>query len=474
MFDLVKDPNIKALFGVIGNIQTTKFPDRQIYVVGGFVRDMYLGRPNKDIDFAITGNALEFAQYLCEKLGGKNLEIFEKFGTVHFIWSDYELEFVTTRKESYTRESRKPIVETGTLDDDLSRRDLTINALAINITTGVLIDRYGSMDDLFSGILKTPVDPMETFNDDPLRIFRLARFAAQLDDFKVDDATLKAAEEVVKRGRLSILSMERITVEFIKLMKSNTPVQGLRVLLKTGALKYYLPELEACSGQEQREDYHHKDVFGHTLDVLEKIVPKTDDVWVRIGALLHDVGKPLTKKFKPGIGWVFHGHEEAGAKILPAIFHRNKWPLRELKKVEALVKYHGRIHALEGPNVTDAAIRRFIVLCGEFLDDVLTLCSCDYSSKNLKLLKQLEENITRTFIRIDQLRQNLALNEVMKFTCPVDGVEIMTHFKLSPGKKVALIKAAIEEAIINGAVENAFLPAFNWMINQDFSEILNN
>ncbi|HEY6907445.1 MAG TPA: CCA tRNA nucleotidyltransferase, partial [Ignavibacteriaceae bacterium] len=363
-----------------------------VFIVGGFVRDLILKRERNEIDFLVVGDGENYARLLAEKLGINKIDVFRNFGTAHFKYGDYDLEFVGARKESYKRESRKPDVIGGSFDEDISRRDFTINTLAVSINRndfGVLIDRYYGLADIKNKIIKTPLDPLKTFDDDPLRILRAFRFAAQLK-FKVDESILQAAGTM--KQRLNIVSQERITDEFLKIMASPKPSIGLKLLYETGVMEIIFPEAAKLGGIEQRNEFHHKDVFLHTCEVVDNLSKVSDDVWLRFAALVHDIAKPQTKRFVEGTGWTFHGHEEMGARMMKSIFKKMKLPLSKLEYIEKLVRLHLRPIALAKEEVTDSAIRRLIVSAGEDLEDLITLCRADITSKNRDKVDRYLEN----------------------------------------------------------------------------------
>lgn len=434
------------------------------YAVGGFVRDIILGRKISDIDFVVVGDVMSVAEDVAKALGIETISKFENFGTVHMETEDgMELEFVMSRKESYTRGSRKPQVEPGSLHDDISRRDFTINCMAVSLnrtTYGDLIDEFGGLRDLNNGILKTPLSPSETFDDDPLRIVRMARFASQLD-FIPDELTALGAAEM--SHRLSIVSQERISTEFMKIMRSCNPTAGLKILAAIDAFEVICPEIHAMIGQEQRSDYHHKDVFGHTMEVLDKLSLMTKDPWIRLAGLLHDIGKPLTKELIEGIGYTFRGHEEEGAKMIEPVFKNLKLPLHDVPMIKTVVGLHGRFRGIEREEVSDAAIRRLIRDAGDFFDELFMVYLCDYSTHNPDKIKRMEEINEQVKKKIDEVKERSKLL-YEKFVCPVNGNEIMEYFELTPGRSVGDIKRKLEEAIMEGLVENDHDKVYEYMI----------
>ncbi len=432
-----------------------------IYIVGGFVRDLILKRLRSDIDFLVIGSGTEFANIVAKELGIQNVAVFNNFGTAHFNYNGLDVEFVGARKESYDRKTRKPIVEDGTFEDDITRRDFTINTLAISLNNknfGQLIDTYNGYEDIKNKIIKTPLDPLKTFDDDPLRIMRAFRFASQLN-FNVDESILKAAREM--RDRLTIVSQERITDEFLKILQSPKPSIGLKLLYDSSVLEIVFPEISIMAGVDQRKDYHHKDVFLHTLQVVDNICKQTDNVWLRFTALVHDIAKPQTKKFVDGIGWTFHGHEELGARMMKKIFLRMKLPLTKLDYVEKLIRLHLRPIALANEEVTDSAIRRFIVQAGEDLEDLIILCRADITSKNPVKVEKYLGNYERVMQKVRDVKERDKLRE---FQSPVRGEEIMRICNLKPSRKVGEIKTAIEDAILDGKIGNNYEEAYQYLL----------
>ncbi|MCX7875393.1 MAG: CCA tRNA nucleotidyltransferase [Melioribacteraceae bacterium] len=436
--------------------------DVEIYLVGGFVRDLILERNKNEFDFLIVGNGPEVAKKIANELNVKEIKIFKNFGTAHFKYQDYIFEFVGARKESYKRNSRNPKVEIGTLDDDLNRRDFTINTLAISLNKnsfGQLIDKFNGLNDLENKLLKTPLDPEKTFDDDPLRIMRAFRFASQLN-FQVEENTFNAASKMAER--LKIVSQERITDEFLKILASPKPSVGLNLLFASGVLKIIFPEVDNLAGVDQRNDYHHKDVFYHTLMVVDNISKVTDNIWLRFAALMHDIAKPPTKRFVENIGWTFHGHDDLGAKMMKNIFEKLKLPLTKLEYVEKLVRLHLRPIALVDEHVTDHAIRRLIVAAGEDLEDLITLCRADITSKNPVKVSKYLENYEIVMQKVRDVKERDKLRE---FQSPVRGDEIMKICNIPPSKLVGEIKTAIEEAILEGKIENNYEDAFNYFMS---------
>lgn len=441
--------------------------DCSIYVVGGFVRDVLLDREISDIDFLVIGDGINFAKELAAKLDINNVVVYKNFGTAHFKYHDIDFEFVGARKESYNKNSRKPYVQSGSFEDDIGRRDFTINALALSLIEqnfGEVIDLFDGLQDLENKIIKTPKDPHITFDDDPLRILRAFRFAAQLG-FKVHQEIIEATREL--KDRLEIISQERITDEFLKILSSPKPSVGIIPLGETGVFDIIFPELSLMKGIEQRKDYHHKDVFYHTCEVVDNISEKTQNVWLRFAALVHDIAKPKTKRFVEGTGWTFHGHEEFGARMIKPIFKRMKLPLNKVDYVEKLVRLHLRPIALASEKVTDSAVRRLVVAAGKDLEDLITLCRADITSKNIKKVKQYLENYDRVMQKVVEVQEKDKLRE---FQSPVKGDEIMKVCNIKPSKKVGEIKTAIEEAILDGKIKNTYEDAYNYLlkIKDDF------
>jgi poly(A) polymerase len=433
----------------------------KLYIVGGFVRDLILEREKDEIDYLIIGNGLEFAQVFAENLNVKKISQFKNFGTAHFHYEDFDFEFVGARKESYSSHSRKPFVTEGTFEDDIKRRDFTINTLAVSLNKedfGNLIDPFNGLEDLKNKIIKTPIDPFVTFNDDPLRILRAFRFASQLK-FRVDESIMKAADEL--KGRLKIISQERITDEFFKILSSEQPSVGLKLLYNSNVMKIIFPEISNMGGIEQRKDYHHKDVFLHTCQVVDNIASVSENVWLKFAALVHDIAKPATKKFIEGIGWTFHGHEELGARMMKSIFKRMKFPMNKLEYVEKLVRLHLRPIALAGEDVTDSAIRRLIVAAGSDLEDLITLCRADITTKNPEKVSEYLSNYDRVMQKVREVEEK---DKLRAFQSPVRGEEIMKICNIGPSKKVGEIKTAIEEAILEGEIGNNYEEAYAYLL----------
>tara|TARA_Y100001970_G_scaffold61778_1_gene78884 strand:- start:12874 stop:14289 length:1416 start_codon:yes stop_codon:yes gene_type:complete len=435
----------------------------EIYLVGGFVRDLILERQSKDIDVLVIGNGIDFALGFAKKVNGK-IHVFKKYGTAMLNTKGCDIEFVGSRKESYSSYSRNPAIEIGTLQDDLSRRDFTINTLAISLNKknfGKVIDLFDGITDLKRKIIKTPLDPQVTFHDDPLRMFRAARFASQLD-FKIDKQNIDFIKK--EKDRIEIISKERINIELNKILMSKNPSIGFKALNDAGLLRIILPEICDLSGVDEIEGKTHKDNFHHTLKVVDNICRTTDKLWLRWVALLHDIGKPRTKKFDKKIGWTFHGHEYVGSKMVDKIFRRLKLPLNDkLIYVKKLVSLSSRPIVLSLENITDSAVRRLIYDAGDDIDDLLILCEADITTKNEFLQKKYLNNfkIVREKIKIVEER-----DQIRNFQPPVTGDEIMNYFNLKPCKEIGIIKDFIKESILNGDIANSYDDAKKLMIKK--------
>ncbi len=438
------------VFKVASEIVTER--NLEAYVIGGYVRDLILERPSKDIDIVVIGNGLELAQLIAAKLRVKKVSTFQNFGTAQFVYKDLDIEFVGARKESYRRDSRKPIVEDGTLSDDQNRRDFSINAMALSLhkdNFGMLIDPFNGIEDLEKQIIRTPLKPSKTYSDDPLRMMRAIRFATQLD-FKIEKESLQAIRENAER--LDIISKERIMDELNKIILSSKPSRGFNLLFSTQLLHRFFPEMVALYGVETREGKSHKDNFHHTLEVLDNICEVTDDLWLRWSAILHDIAKPPTKRFDKKVGWTFHGHEDLGAKWVPRIFKRLKLPLdSKMKYVEKLVRLHLRPIALVKGFVTDSAIRRLLFDAGDDIDDLMKLCNADITSKNEHKVRKYKKNFE---LVVEKLKAVEEKDRIRNFEPPVSGKRIMDTFGLAPCKEIGTIKAKIKEAILEGVIKN--------------------
>jgi poly(A) polymerase len=433
------------------------------YLVGGFVRDLLLKRPCKDIDVVCVGSGIELAEIFLKESGGKgHISIFKNFGTAMVKFDDLEVEFVGARKESYQRESRKPVVENGTLEDDQNRRDFTINALAISLNAsdfGELVDPFNGLEDLKKKIIKTPLDPDITFSDDPLRMMRACRFASQLN-FDIDANTFESIKK--NKDRIEIISKERIIDELNKIVLSSKPSYGFKLLYFCEVLHIIFPELVALQGVDTMEGKGHKDNFFHTLQVLDNMAELSNDLWLRWAAILHDIAKPATKRFEKGHGWTFHGHEEKGARMTPNIFRKMKLPMGEnMTFVQKLVRLHLRPIALVKEHVTDSAIRRLLFEAGEDIDALMTLCRCDITSKNNDKVKRYIanfDNVQRKIVEVE------ARDQLRNFQPVITGELIMQTFNLQPSKIVGEIKTAIREAILEGEIKNEYDEAYAMML----------
>lgn len=450
----------KPVFHLVGEAADSL--GRECYVVGGYVRDIMLRRPSTDVDFVTVGSGIEVASEVARRLKGSHLSVFRNYGTAQVKRRSVELEFVGARKESYHRESRNPVVEDGTLDDDIARRDFTVNAMALCVNAGrfgELIDRYNGIDDLRRGLIRTPLDPDVTFSDDPLRMMRAIRFATQLG-FEIVDETFNAIRRNARR--IEIISKERVADELMKIMRSPQPSRGWQLLFRSGLLKIIFPELAALRGIDVVNGVGHKDNFFHTIAVLDNVAAQTDNVWLRWAALLHDIAKPVTKRWDDKLGWTFHGHNAVGAKMVPRIFRRMKLPMNEhMKYVQKLVELHMRPIALVEEIVTDSAVRRMLFDAGDDVDDLMTLCSADITSKNQMKVERFRRNYELVKQKMVELEER---DRIRNFQPPVDGIEIMQTFGLGECREVGIIKEHIKNAILDGEIPNEHEAARDLML----------
>jgi tRNA nucleotidyltransferase/poly(A) polymerase len=434
------------------------------FVVGGFVRDVLMERKREhfDIDIVVVSDGVAFAKKVAHHFGRKNIVTFEKFGTAQLILDDTKIEFVGSRKEAYERNSRKPFVEIGTIEDDVARRDFTMNAIASSLnaeTFGTILDPFNGRNAIEKQIIQTPLEPEMTFSDDPLRMMRAIRFASQLGFF-IEEKTLHAIYEM--RERISIISQERITDEFFKILSSPKPSVGLKLLHQTRLLEFIFPEVAQMVGQEQRKDFHHKDVFFHTLKVVDNIAKSSENVWLRFTGLMHDIAKPRTKAFEENIGWTFHGHEEIGARMQKRIFKKLRLPLEHLPYVEKLVRLHLRPMVLVKEEVTDAAIRRLLFECGEDTDDLMLLCRADITSQNPA---RVAEYLNNYDVVMEKMKEVEERDRLRAWRPPVMGEEIMRVCNIPPGKLVGKLKTMIEEEILEGRIPNEHDAALYFLLS---------
>jgi len=448
--NLTQNKNFK-LFKIISKVAQEN--NQTVYIVGGYVRDLLMQRKAPtDIDFVTEQSGIELAKAVGKELGDLKVSVFKTYGTAMIKYQDLDLEFVGARKESYSEDSRKPAVETGTLEDDQKRRDFTVNALAISLNSenfGELIDPFNGREDMQNKILRTPLEPTQTYSDDPLRMMRAIRFASVLH-FKIEENSLEAIKQEAER--IKIVSMERIMVEFNKIMLSEKPSVGLKLMEETTLLEKIIPELTALRGIEEVEGQTHKDNFWHTLEVVDNISKNTDNLWLRWAALLHDIGKAPTKKFVEKIGWTFHGHEFLGSKMVKNLFTRLKLPLgTDMKYVQKMVKLSSRPIALIDDYATDSALRRLLFDAGEDLEDLFTLCKADITTKNASKQEKFKKNFEYVAKKIKEVEEK---DHVRNFQPPISGEEIMEMFSLKPGREIGILKEKVKEAILEGEIAN--------------------
>ena len=444
------------------------------YLVGGYVRDMLMQRTCTDIDIMIIGDPVPFAKTVYDELNGKNFVLFERFRTAQLELSDplqgtFKVELVGARKESYNTESRKPVTLIGTIEDDLSRRDFTINALALVLNRkgrNQIIDLFNGVKDIEAGLLKTPLDPEQTFSDDPLRMMRAARFAAQLD-FKLLPEVIDAMKAI--HERIHIVSMERVSHEFFKIMLASRPSKGLIILYETGLLKDILPEVAAMAGIEQVDGMGHKDTLFHTFQVIDNVAAHSDNLWLRVAALLHDIGKPATKRFTKSTGWTFHGHDAVGIKFVSKIFRSMRWPLDPLDYVQKMVRLHHRPIPLSKEEISDSAIRRLMFDAGENLQDLMNLCKADVTSKNPRKVSRIMSNFNLVETKIAEVDEK---DQLARWRPPISGEDIMLALDLPEGKAVGVIKKRMENAVIDGLIPYDSDAALDF-IRQIYEEMTN-
>ncbi len=460
--NLTQNKNFK-LFKIISKVAQEN--NQTVYIVGGYVRDLLMQRKAPtDIDFVTEQSGIELAKAVGKELGDLKVSVFKTYGTAMIKYQDLDLEFVGARKESYSEDSRKPAVETGTLEDDQKRRDFTVNALAISLNEenfGELIDPFSGREDMQNKILKTPLEPAQTYSDDPLRMMRAIRFASVLH-FNIEKNSLEAIKQEAER--IKIVSMERIMVEFNKIMLSEKPSVGLKLMEETTLLEKIIPELTALRGIEEVEGQTHKDNFWHTLEVVDNISKNTDNLWLRWAALLHDIGKAPTKKFVEKIGWTFHGHEFLGSKMVKNLFTRLKLPLgTDMKYVQKMVKLSSRPIALIDDGTSDSALRRLLFDAGEDLEDLFTLCKADITTKNASKQEKFKKNFEYVAKKIKEVEEK---DHVRNFQPPISGEEIMEMFQLKPGREIGILKEKVKEAILEGEIANDKDEARNFVIKE--------
>ena len=459
----LKDKVSTPMFQLIGQVADEL--GMECYVIGGYVRDLLMNRPSKDIDVVVKGSGIAIAEAVKARIGhGAHLSVFRNFGTAQLKWKGQEVEFVGARRESYTHDSRKPIVEDGTLEDDQNRRDFTINALAICLNhdrLGELVDPFGGVMDIEDGIIATPLDPDITFSDDPLRMMRCVRFATTLH-FQIEEETFEALGR--NRERLKIVSAERIIVELNKIMMSDQPSRGFVELQRSGLLELILPEVSALDVVETKNGRSHKNNFYHTLEVLDNVARLSDNLYLRWAALLHDIGKPLCKRWEPLVGWTFHNHNYLGAKLSQPLFRRLKLPLDErMKYVKKLVDLHMRPIAIADDIVTDSAVRRLLFEAGDDIDDLMTLCEADITSRNETKKRNFLNNFKLVRIKLKDIEEK---DRIRNFQPPVDGEEIMRLFGLTPCREVGVLKTELKDGILDGKIPNEHDPALAFVIQR--------
>ena len=460
--DILKIINTK-LFKVISSCSDQN--NVKCYLIGGFVRDLITGNKDpKDIDILIIGDGIYIAKKVCNILGLNDPTIYKRFGTAAFKFNDYDIEFVGSRKESYSKNSRNPVVEVGSFDDDLNRRDFTINTICVCLNSsnwGKIVDKFNGIEDIKNKIIKTPLDPTKTFCDDPLRMLRAIRFSCQLK-FSIDSKALKSIYN--EKKRIKIISGERIADELNKILMTNNPSKGFKILEQTGILSLIMPELTALKGIEEIEGFKHKDNFFHTLEVLDNTCKNSNNLWLRWAALLHDIGKASTKKLVKNIGWTFHGHELRGSKMVKKIFLRFNMPLNhKLKYVQKIIFLSSRPIVLSEDFVSDSAVRRLIYDSNDDIDDLLTLCEADITTKNPNRLKKYLNNFKKVRQKIIEVEER---DKVRNFQPPIGGEEIMKYFHLKPCKEIGIIKEFIKNSILDGKIENNYKSARSLMIKK--------
>lgn len=452
----------KKIFGIIRDVAGEQ--GIRAFVIGGYVRDCFLGRPSNDIDVVVEGSGIDFARAVGEKTG-KYVSYFKNFGTAMLHYQGDEIEFVGARRESYRRESRKPIVENGTLEDDQMRRDFTINAMAFSLqkdSFGELVDPFGGIKDLASGIIRTPLDPDTTYSDDPLRMLRAVRFATKLSTPELQFTIVPESVSSMRRmaERLKILSAERVADEVNKMLVTARPSMAFRLMDQCGLLPYILPEISALKGVETVDGHGHKDNFDHSLAVLDNVASESDKLWLRWAALLHDIGKPASKRYDPSTGWTFHGHEIIGSRMVPPIFNRLKLPLDDMKYVKKLVWLHLRPIALVDEEVTDSAVRRLLFDAGDDIYDLMVLCNADITSKNPVKVAKIRSNFELVKRKLVEVEEKDAIRN---FKNPITGEYVMEVYGIPPCKEIGIIKEAVKEAVLDGVIGNNFAEADAFM-----------